>query len=444
MRELELNRALPHNLEAERAVLGAVLITPEVIASLPAGFGEASFYRDAHRRIYGALLALHERRVALDFVTLNDELRRTGELDTVGGPAYISMLVDGVPRAVNATYYAQIVIDHATRRRVIAYSNDLTITAYDAEEPVDDLIAKAQKGVLSVSDYASRESAQTVGELMPATADAIMKAHEGRALVVGTATGFAELDEMTAGLHRGELALLAARPSVGKTALATNIAEYAASSGFVLMFSLEMTKDALMRRMVAGLARVEGHRLRTGHLATDDWGRITEAMGVLQDKRLVIDDSSMVPVEDLWRRSRHVAMQRGPLVLIIVDYLQLLRTRSRHENRTQQVSFISSSLKALAKELDAPVLALSQLSRGVEGRKDKVPVLSDLRESGSLEQDADLVMFLHREDGKEDAANEAELIVAKQRNGPIGRVKLAFIPALTRFENMSFREERYP
>lgn len=432
-------RVLPHSIDSEKAVLGALLISAQVFALLPDGFDDRSFYREAHRLIYRALFNLHERQVAIDILTVREELTRTGDLEQAGGAAYLTGLVDGVPRSTNAAHYAGVVTEHAVRRAVILLANQLLSNAYEAEQSSEDLIAEAQQGVIAVSAHGSME-AESIQTLMTATRTALELAVERQQPVIGVATGLHELDAMTAGLQRGELSLLAARPSVGKTAMATNIAEYAAAHmGLVLLFSLEMTKDAIMRRMVSSRARVEGHRLRTGQLHEADYPRISLAMVDLEQLAIVIDDTSGLPVEDLTKRCRRVMVEHGTLSLIVVDYLQLLRTRSRHENRNQQVSFISGALKGLAKDLDVAVLALSQLSRGVEGRKDKRPLLSDLRESGSLEQDADLVMFLHRPD--DDAEAPAELIVAKQRNGPVGTVRLKFNSSYTRFENLSYATE---
>lgn len=434
----ELERALPHNLEAERAVLGALLIAPQVYDSLPDGFGEAAFYRQAHRLVFAAVQRLRERSVEVDFVTVKEELTRVGQLDEVGGPAYVASLADGVPRSVNAPHYAAIVADHAARRGMIALANRVLLQAYEAEAPPVALMADAQRALVELGVAGLRGAGPaTLGRVVEGVREELLRAVERGSPVVGVPTGYYELDVMTAGLQRGELALLAARPSCGKTALALEVALHVArTEGTVVFFSLEMTKAALGRRAVSSKAAVEGHRLRTGQLTPEEARRAAEAMDEMAPVALVIDDATPVPVEDLSRRVRRSAMGKEPVALIVVDYLQLLSTRSRHESRNQQVSFVSGALKSLAKEEDAPVLALSQLTRAVEGRREKRPHLSDLRESGSLEQDADVVLFIHRPDPQE---STTEVIVAKQRNGPLGTVKLRFDESFTRFENLTYR-----
>lgn len=427
-------RVLPHSIDAERAVLGAILINPQIFAVLPDGFSEATFYREAHRAIFSACWNLHQRQVDIDLLTVQEELIRTNRLDIVGGMPYLVQLCDGVPRSTNAPHYAGIVSEHAVRRGVIALSNQLLTDAYAAEAPSDDLVSQAQRGIIAMLTHGASKP-ESIGYLMEAARVALMDAYERKEQIVGVGTGFGELDAMTCGLQCGELSLLAARPSIGKTAMAVNIAEYVAMSGLVLLFSLEMTKAAIVQRMISARARVEGHQMRQGRLRQTEYDRVGTAMCSIETLNLVIDDTSGLPVEDLAQRSRRVIVEHGPVTLVIVDYLQLLGTRSRHDNRQQQISFISASLKALGKEVRAPVLALSQLSRAVEGRKDKRPMLSDLRESGALEQDADLVMFLHRPD--EDDVEMADLIVAKQRQGPTGTIHLKFNRAYTRFDNLT-------
>lgn len=428
-------RVLPHSIDAERAVLGALLVSPQVLALLPNDFTEGAFYREAHRLVYRAARALYERRVEIDLLTIKEELIRTGDLESVGGAVYLADLIDGVPRSTNAPHYAHVVAEHAVRRAVIGLANRMLSDAYSAELTSADLMAEAQQGMVDVSMHRDDRAAAIV-DLINVARTTLELASEQGPQVLGVTTGFIDLDDMTCGLQRGDLSLLAARPSVGKTALAGNIAEHVASAdlGVVILFSLEMTARAIIERIVASRARVEGHRTRQGRFGVPEYERIGAAMADLAQLPFVIDDTSSVPVEDLARRCRRVAIRYGALRLVIVDYLQLLTTRSRHENRQQQVSFISGALKALAKDLDVPVLALSQLSRGVEERKDKRPILSDLRESGSLEQDADLVMLLHRSDRDTDPA---ELIVAKQRNGPVGVVKLVFTKTFARFDNLA-------
>lgn len=427
-------QVMPHSIDAERAVLGAILIDPTVFAVLPDSFSGASFYRAAHTTIFNAVNSLREHGSVVDLLTVKEELTRVGALDTCGGGVYLATLVDGVPRSSNAPHYADIIVGHATRRAVITLASQLSRDAYDAESTADELIDAAQRGVLGVSQQGLSGEPSTLLELITPALAALELATERKQVVIGTPTGFFELDQMTAGLQRGELSIMAARPSIGKTALALNIAAHAAATvGLVLVFSLEMTSASLFTRLAAAHARVEGHRIRTGHLSSAEAERVGRAMADISVLPIVVDDTSSLPVEDLRRRTQRVMLKHGAIALVIVDYLQLVGTRSVHENRTQQVSFVSRELKNLGKDLRVPVLALCQLSRAVETRRGQKPLLSDLRESGALEQDADLVMFIHRPDDLE----ATELIVAKQRNGPVGTVKVQFSKAYTRFENIT-------
>lgn len=433
------SRTLPHSIEAERALLGAVMVNPAMVALLPPALTPESFFRDAHQRIFRAIKGCVERGVAVDLLTLVEELKRRNDLDDVGGPAYLSQLTDGMPRSANAPHYATVVTEHATRRAVIHLANILIGDAYQAEASAADLLATAQRGVVEVSTRDVRGGLVSAASLVASTFEAIERAHHNRETIVGVPSGFADLDVMTAGFHRGDLILLAARPSVGKTALAVNIADFVADSGRrVAFFSLEMTKDQLMMRLVSGRARVDSHRMRTGHLRDADFARVGAALAEIPPT-LWIDDTAGLPVSDLKTRARRAAMEMGgPLDLVVVDYLQLVRTRERFENRTQQVTAISGGLKELAKELSVPVMALSQLSRRTEEGRGRRPNLSDLRESGSLEQDADVVLFIYRDDSTDDDDNAiAEVIVGKQRNGPIGTAKLVYMAAWTKFESMA-------
>jgi replicative DNA helicase len=426
-----MDQTLPHSIEAEKALLGALIINPTYYATLPPGFDRQAFYREAHRTIYDAIKSLYERRVALDMLTLREEIKASGRLDECGGDRYLFDLTDGVPRSANAPHYAGIVSEHATRRSMIYLANKLIADAYSTGDS-QQLLADAQRGVVEVSSQGTSDRAVSVRDLVGPAMKVLEDAAARGAMVVGVPTGVAALDEATAGLHAGQLILVAARPGNGKTALAAQIVKHAASTGrSTQLFSLEMTKDEIFMRMVSSEARVDSHRMRVGALREQDYTRIAEAMATLSGLRMVIDDTAAIPVEDLPRRVRRSALEHGDPHLIVVDYLQLLRTRGRHENRNQQVSFISSSLKALAKEIGCPVMALSQLSRGIEGRRNGTPVLSDLRESGSLEQDADVVLFLHRPSEDEDVT---DLIVAQQRSGPLVTVKLVFNRQYTRFD----------
>jgi replicative DNA helicase len=432
-------RTLPHNLEAERSVLGAILIQNDAYNTAVELLRPEDFYRDAHRRIFDKIIALAERRMAVDFVTLKDELDRAGELDTVGGPAYVASLVDGVPRATNVEYYATIVKEKSVLRSLIAAANAIILEAYEAEQEAKDVLDRAEHSIFRIAEGEIRKGFVSLYDLAQDSVEAIQKAHEEKRLITGVPTGFEDLDRLTSGFQRGDLVIIAARPSMGKTSLALNIAQHVGTKtgSTVGVFSLEMSKEQLFLRMLSSEAQIDGHHLRTGYLKTDDWGRLTEALGVLGQAKVYIDDSPGIGVLEMRAKSRRLKAEHG-LHMIVVDYIQLMQGRGRFDNRTQELGAISRALKGLAKELDVPVVVLSQLSRGPESRSDHRPQLSDLRESGALEQDADVVILIYREDRYDPQAENAgvaEIIVAKQRNGPTDTVKLAFIEERTRFEN---------
>ncbi len=433
-------RTLPHNLEAERSVLGAILIQNDSYNVAVELLRPEDFYRDAHRRIFEKIISLAERRMAVDFVTLKDELGRAGELDTVGGPAYVASLVDGVPRATNVEYYAKIVKEKSVLRSLISAANTILLDAYHADQEAAEILDRAENSIFQIAEGGIRRGFVSLEELAQESVEAIQKAHEEKKLITGVPTGFSDLDSLTSGFQRGDLIIVAARPSMGKTSLALNIAQHVGTQAglTVGVFSLEMSREQLFLRMLSSEAQIDGHHLRTGYLKTDDWGRLTEALGVLGQAKVFIDDSPGIGVLEMRAKSRRLAAEQRGLHLLIVDYIQLMQGRGRFDNRTQELGSISRALKALAKELNVPVVVLSQLSRGPESRSDHRPQLSDLRESGALEQDADVVILIYREDKyNPDAENEgiAEIIVAKQRNGPTDTLKLAFIKERTRFEN---------
>ncbi len=433
-------RTLPHNLEAERSVLGAILIQNDSYNVAVELLRPEDFYRDAHRRIFEKIISLAERRMAVDFVTLKDELGRAGELDTVGGPAYVASLVDGVPKATNVEYYAKIVKEKSVLRSLISAANTILLDAYHADQEAAEILDRAENSIFQIAEGGIRRGFVSLEELAQESVEAIQKAHEEKKLITGVPTGFADLDSLTSGFQRGDLIIVAARPSMGKTSLALNIAQHVGTqTGLTVgVFSLEMSREQLFLRMLSSEAQIDGHHLRTGYLKTDDWGRLTEALGVLGQAKVFIDDSPGIGVLEMRAKSRRLAAEQRGLHLLIVDYIQLMQGRGRFDNRTQELGSISRALKALAKELNVPVVVLSQLSRGPESRSDHRPQLSDLRESGALEQDADVVILIYREDKyNPDAENEgiAEIIVAKQRNGPTDTLKLAFIKERTRFEN---------
>ena len=438
-------RTLPHNLEAERSVLGAILLHNEAFNLAAEVIDTKDFYRDAHKRIFDKMVKLSERGDAIDLVTLKEELNRSGDLDEVGGPAYITALIDGVPRSANVEHYAKIIKEKATLRNLIFSANKILATAYEGEDEADVILDQAEHAIFAIADDKIRDGFVSLKHLAQGSLDTIEKLHARKELVTGVPTGFTDLDEMTSGLQPSDLVIIAARPSMGKTSLALNIAQHVGTKTdrTVGIFSLEMSKEQLFLRMLTGEARIDAHRLRGGFLGERDWGRLSQAIGTLSEAKVFIDDTPSIGVLEMRAKCRRLASEHG-LDLILVDYIQLMQGRGRFENRTIEVASISRSLKGLAKELSVPIVVLSQLSRAPEARSDHRPQLSDLRESGALEQDADVVVFIFREDQygdknqpATDVQGVAELIIGKQRNGPTGVVKLAFIREFTRFENLA-------
>ena len=439
-------RTLPHNLEAEKSVLGAILIHNDAFNHAAELIDARDFFRDAHRRIFDKMISLSERSEAIDLVTLKEELRRSGELDEVGGPAYIASLADGVPRTANVEHYARIVKEKATLRNLIHSANRILADAYQAEEDADLILDGAEKAIFEIAEDRIREGFVPLRDLVQSSFATIEKLQQHKGLVTGVPTGFVDLDEMTSGLQPSDLVLVAARPSMGKTSFVLNIAQHIGTQTDMIVgfFSLEMSKEQLFMRMLTSEARIDAHRFRSGYLNEKDYGRLSHALGTLAEARVFIDDTASIGVLEMRAKCRRLAAEHG-LNLVIIDYVQLMQGRGRFESRQQELSSISRSLKGLAKELKVPIVALSQLSRAPETRSDHRPQLSDLRESGALEQDADLVMFIFREEQyrtEDEQPNQAvegvaEIIVGKQRNGPTGVVKLAFIKEHTRFENLA-------
>ena len=440
--DVAADRPLPHDLQAERAVLGAVLVNSETIDVACDILDRNSFFRDAHGRIFEAMIALSEKGREIDLVTLVADLRRTGQLEECGGPAYLSSLADGVPRSANIEHYASIVRELSQLRAAIYTSNRIQREAYASEKTSADILSDAAESLLDLSGSAMAGKPTKIGDLVGPGMESLEKsASEGGGSVTGIATGFTNLDEMTAGLQATELVLVAARTSQGKTALAMNIARNVAFSLNVLVFSLEMSKEQIFLRMLASEARVDSHKMRTGYLKDSDWPRIATAISTIADLNLYIDDAHSIGVREVRARARQLRQDVGSLGLIIIDYIQLMKGRGKFDNRQQEIGTISRGLKAVAKELKVPVVALAQLGRGMEagpGRKARRPQLSDLRESGDLEQDADAVIFIYRPEPKEDEApsDQAELIIGKQRNGPTGTVKVAWDAACVTFDNL--------
>jgi replicative DNA helicase len=436
-------RTLPHNLDAERSVLGAILVHNDAFNTAVQVVTPEDFFRDAHRRIFGRMIALNERNQAIDFVTLKEELARAGEVDEVGGPAYIASLADGVPRATNVEYYAQIVKEKATLRNLIYAANKIVASAYEADQEADLILDEAESAIFSVAEGRLKAGFVPMHDLVKEIYPKIEQLAEQKRLVTGVPTGFADLDEMTRGFQPGDLIIIAARPAMGKTSLVLNIAQHVARQPGLTVgfFSLEMSKEALFLRLLTSEAHINSHRLMTGLLGRNDYSRISEAIETLSAMKLYIDDTAGIGVLEMRAKARRLQAEHG-LSLLVVDYIQLMSGRGRFESRTLELGSISRSLKGLAKELNVPVVVLSQLSRAPEARSDHRPQLSDLRESGALEQDADVVTLIYRADAysKEPDgpdAGTAELIIAKQRNGPTGVVRLAFLREQTRFANLA-------
>ena len=436
-------KTLPHNAEAERTVLGAVLVDGSTFNSAAEILTRDDFYREAHRRIFDAMAALAERSATIDLVTVKEELARGSALEAVGGAAYVAGLTDGMPRIVSVEAWSRIIKEKAALRNLIHASNRIVQSCYEAEDEPAVILDRAEKAIFDIAEHRLRQGFIGIREIVKESFRTIDQLSQSKELVTGLPTGFVDLDERTSGLQRGDLIIVAARPAMGKTSFCLNIAQYAsAKTGETVgIFSLEMAKEQLVLRMLCADARVDAHRLRTGNLQEKDWTRLAKAYADLSASKIFIDDSASLTPLEMRAKCRRLKAEHG-LGLVMVDYLQLVSAPGRAENRQQEIAAVSRSLKGLAKELSVPVVALSQLSRAPEARTEKRPQLSDLRESGALEQDADVVMFIFREEEykpTEENRGVAEIIIGKQRNGPTGTVKLAFIKEFTRFENLEWR-----
>jgi replicative DNA helicase len=443
-----LERALPHNLEAERTVLGAILIDNEAFHNASEILTESDFYRDAHRKIFSRMISLSERGDAIDLVTLKEEMTRAGDLERSGGVTYLSSLVEGVPRATNVPYYSRIVKDKSVLRSLISAANRISQAAFDQPEETQSVLDEAEKSIFEIAEDAIRVGFEPVSSIVKTTFKTIDELSEKKELITGIPTGFVEFDEMTSGLQRSDLIIVAARPAMGKTSFCMNIAQHVGlkTDKTVGVFSLEMSKEQLVLRMLCGESRVDMHKLRSGFLSEKDWARLVQGVSDLSQARVFIDDTPSISVMEMRAKTRRLKMEHG-LDLVIVDYLQLMQGRGRYDNRNQEISNISRSLKGLAKELSGPIVALSQLSRAPEARGDHRPQLSDLRESGALEQDADVVVFIFRDEeynATPDNRGIAELIIGKQRNGPTGGLPLYFHKNYTLFEPVSKRDAPPP
>ena len=452
--EVPSHRLPPQSLEGEMSVLGGILLENEALNKALEILRPEDFYRESHRKIFSALIDLSEKGEPADLVTLSATLQARGEIDAVGGTAYLANLVDYVPTAANISYYCKLVKEKALARQLISVATEIATRGYqggDIEENLD----WAEKSIFEIAGMKTRPSYFSTREILKDTFKAIEKLYDRKELVTGVPTGFTDLDLMTAGFQPSDLIIVAARPSMGKTAFALNLVEsasvHAGKPASALVFSLEMSKEQLVQRLLCSVSKVDASRLRTGHLGESDWPKLTNGAGLLSEAQIFIDDTPGISILEVRAKARRLKAEKD-LGIIVVDYLQLMTGRNS-ENRQQEISEISRSLKALAKELHVPVIALSQLNRSLENRTDKRPIMADLRESGAIEQDADVIMFVYREsvyceackkrDGSCDKGHEkdAEIIVGKQRNGPIGTVHLTFRGEFTRFENQSRRED---
>jgi len=444
MSELMADRLPPQNMEAEQAVLGAIFLEPSSLTLASEILMPEDFYRGAHQRIFNAMLKLSDKGQAVDLITVTEELAATKLLEDTGGISFLSELAGSVPTAANIEYYAKIVEEKSLLRRLIRTATSIAQDSYTREDEVEDLLGEAEKSILEVSQRKNVGAFHHIKDVLVSTYDNIEIMHNRVGDITGIATGFAELDKMTAGFQRNDLIIVGARPSVGKTAFALNIAQNVATKTDekVAIFSLEMGAEQLVMRMLCAEGNIDAQRLRTGSLTDEDWGKLTMAMGSLSNAGIYIDDTPGLRVNEIRSKCRRLKQEHG-LGMILIDYLQLVLGSGRSgENRQQEVSEISRSLKALARELQVPVIALSQLSRGVEQRQDKRPMMSDIRESGSIEQDADIVAFLYRDDyydKESENKNIIEIIIAKQRNGPTGTVSLAFVKEYNKFVNLERR-----
>lgn len=445
-RTVPAGKVPPQSIDAEMSLLGAVLIDEEVLADVTEHVKPADFYDKRHATIFDGMMRLYERHKPVDLLTLTDELKRKKELDQIGGSAYLSELTNYVPTAAHAEAYAELVSQKAIRRRLIKASADISELGFDEETSTQELLEKAEAELFSVSDQSLKQDLVSLESILSDSFERLEELHRNKGALRGVRTGYRDLDNMTAGLQRSDLIILAARPAMGKTTLVTNLAYNVATIAkqSVLFFSLEMSKDQLVDRMLADASGVDAWNIRTGNLSDEDFSKLSDAMGEMAEAPIFIDDTPGLSVLEMRTKARRAAHDH-PLGLIIVDYLQLMQGSNRNDgNRVQEVSEISRGLKLLARELNVPVIALSQLSRSVETRSPQVPQLSDLRESGSIEQDADIVMFIYREayyNPETERENITDLIIAKHRNGPVGKVELYFHPERLRFMSLDKKHD---
>ncbi len=435
----------PHSIEAEQSVLGALMLHNDSWFSVADKVNAKDFYRPSHQMIYEVMVELANKNEPFDALTLSEALRSHGTIDRVGGNVYLAELVESVPGTSNVGYYAEMVREYSTLRQLIGAANKIAESAFLPEgKKASELLNAAEQSVFEIAEGRLQDGGpQSILPLLTSAVDKIERLYRNKDPITGIPTGYTDLDKLTAGLQDSDLIIVAARPSMGKTALALNFAEHAvmnadADDGVVLFFSMEQPAEQLIMRLLSSLGHIDQTRMRTGELGDDDWPRFSSAVSQLKDKKLFIDDTAALTPNDIRTRARRVSREMGGLKMILVDYLQLMRSATAYDNRATEISEISRSLKAIAKEMKCPVVALSQLNRSLENRPDKRPHMSDLRESGAIEQDADVIFFIYRDEVyNEDSQDKglAEIIIGKQRNGPIGSVKLTFIGNLTKFEN---------
>jgi replicative DNA helicase len=443
--EDNLRKIPPQNLEAESSVLGGVLLDNEAIDPVLELLRPEDFYRESHRKIFRAMIELADRNEPVDAITLGDHLKSKNELEAVGGSSYLTLLADFVPTAANISYYARIVREKAILRSLITAATNIATNGYEAQGDASELLDAAEKAIFDISEQKIKGSFVKVGDMMVDSIKMVEKLFQRKSTITGVPSGFKEFDAKTAGFQAADLIIIAARPGMGKTAFALNIASHAAYSDYgVAIFSLEMNKEQLAMRLLCSDARVDSSRVRTGYLSERDFPKLASAAGRLADMPIYIDDTPAISILELRAKVRRFARDRGKkLGLVILDYLQLMRGTGMAQNREQEISEISRSLKALAKEINVPVIAISQLNRRVEERNDKTPMLSDLRESGAIEQDADVIAFISRESAynPKSVDKTTTITIAKQRNGPTGEIKLTFLSEYTRFENYVERDD---
>ncbi|MBJ6752516.1 replicative DNA helicase [Geomonas anaerohicana] len=448
MNQADMRKLPPQSIEAEMSILGGILVDNEAINRVLEVLSPEEMYRESHRKIMRAMIELNERGEPCDLITMTTILRKKGELEEVGGGAYLATLVDFVPMAANISYYCKIVKEKYITRKLISAATDIVSNGFEDKVEVEELLDSAQKVIFEISENKLRPSYYKVSDILKDTIKNIELLYEKKELVTGVPTGYNDLDKLTAGFHAGDLVIIAGRPAMGKTTFALNVAQYAAVDSDkkfpAAIFSLEMPKEQLVERLLCSASRVDLTRLRSGHLQENDWPKLIKGAGLLHNSKIFIDDTPSITVMELRSKARRLKAEHD-IGIIVIDYLQLMRGGANSESRQQEISEISRSLKALAKELSIPVIALSQLNRSLEQRTDKRPMMSDLRESGAIEQDADIIMFVYRgevyDKENEDLKGKAEVIIGKHRSGPIGTVDLAFRGEFTRFENLSNREE---